>query len=130
MIIITGGAYQGKKDYVEKTYNISKCQMLNGKECSTEDLIQTKCVYNFHFFIKRDSDIFNTAKRLVSENPDIIIITDEIGSGIIPLDKNERIWRENTGKICCYLVRYAETVVRLNCGLPLILKNVGKEIKK
>lgn len=126
MIIITGGAYQGKKDYVRKTYNIQKCEMINGRECSTEDLMKTKCVYNFQMFIKKENDIFNTAERLLSENPDIIIITDEIGNGIIPLDKNERIWRETTGKTCCYLVKYAETVVRLNCGLPLVLKNVKK----
>ena len=60
--------------------------------------------------------------RLLCENPDAIVIMDEIGSGIIPLEKSERLWREQTGRAGCRIAGYADTVIRLCCGIPEIIK--------
>ena len=51
-------------------------------------------------------------EKILSDNPDIVIITDEIGSGIVPLDVKEREWREVHGRICCQLAGRADTVSR------------------
>jgi len=119
--MITGGAYQGKREYALKNYNISKSDMLDGKVCDISDLLETKCIYNFHYLTKR-FDI-EDIKKVLTENPDIIIITDIIGEGIIPLEKPERIWRENTGKLCCWIADQAFSVVRVSCGIGQIIKN-------
>ena len=52
----------------------------------------------------------------------IIIISDEIGGGIVPLDAFEREWRETTGRILCRLVSQAEKVTRIVLGLPQVIK--------
>ena len=56
------------------------------------------------------------------ENPDIVIIINEIGAGIIPLEKSERIWREETGRAGCILAENSAEVVRVICGIPVKIK--------
>ncbi len=59
---------------------------------------------------------------LVAANPEIIVVSDEIGCGIVPLDPFERRWREKVGRICCRLAEKADTVVRMDCGCPQVIK--------
>ena len=51
-----------------------------------------------------------------------VIISDEVGCGVVPVDRFEREWRETVGRICCMLAKDAEQVVRLFCGVPMVLK--------
>ena len=51
-----------------------------------------------------------------------VVICNEVGSGIIPLDPKERRGREETGRLCSRLAREATAVVRMVCGLPTVLK--------
>lgn len=63
-----------------------------------------------------------SAERICRENPEVIIICDEIGCGIVPLEKSDRDYRENVGRIMCRVVERAEHVERLICGIPQRLK--------
>lgn len=118
--MITGGAYQGKKKYAVNYYGISENDMKNGKNCSISDLSNTKCIYNFQYLTKKYS--IDDIKKAIFENPDIIIISDIIGEGIIPIEKSERIWRENTGKLCCWIAEKSVSVTRVSCGIGQIIK--------
>ena len=51
-----------------------------------------------------------------------VVIATEIGSGVVPIDAEERARRELAGRLNCLLAEKAETVVRICCGLPLVLK--------
>lgn len=51
-----------------------------------------------------------------------VIISDEVGCGVVPVDRFEREWRETVGRICCLLAKDAEQVVRVFCGVPMVLK--------
>ena len=42
--------------------------------------------------------------------------------GVIPLDPRERRNREAAGRLSCLLAERAETVVRVCCGIPQVLK--------
>ncbi len=66
--------------------------------------------------------------RLLCENPDAVVIMDEIGSGIIPLEKGERLWREQTGRAGCRIAEYADMVIRLCCGVPEVIKGMRESI--
>ena len=50
------------------------------------------------------------------------VICDEVGCGVVPLDREERVWRERVGRTCCALAERAERVERLLCGIPMTLK--------
>ena len=51
-----------------------------------------------------------------------VVISVEIGGGVVPADKKQREARERAGRLACLLAERADTVVRLCCGLPEILK--------
>ena len=36
---------------------------------------------------------------------DRVLVTDEIGCGIVPADAFERLYREETGRLCCQFAR-------------------------
>ena len=50
------------------------------------------------------------------------VLFTEMGSGIVPIDPHERLWREQAGRLSCLLAQRAERVVRIFCGLPTVLK--------
>ena len=50
------------------------------------------------------------------------MVCDEVGSGVIPLQREQREFREATGRLCIALAREASQVVRLVCGIPQVIK--------
>lgn len=51
-----------------------------------------------------------------------IVTCSEVGAGIVPLDAQERAWREAVGRMSCELASQADAVVRMVCGIPVVLK--------
>lgn len=130
MELIIGGAYQGKVDYVCKAYGIDKTMIADGKKASQEEILKAKAIKNFHEWI-RQSMLANQQPSLeileiLKINPELIIITDEVGNGIIPLEHFDRRWREEVGRVCCDLVKQAERVTRVMMGIPLCIKEPNK----
>ncbi|WP_294473168.1 bifunctional adenosylcobinamide kinase/adenosylcobinamide-phosphate guanylyltransferase [uncultured Intestinimonas sp.] len=62
---------------------------------------------------------------LLEVNPEVVILCDEVGCGVVPVDPSERAWREEVGRLCCALARRAERVERVFCGLSMVLKGEG-----
>ena len=62
------------------------------------------------------------AEVIYTAGPHRILVTDEIGYGIVPVDPFEREYREETGRICCLLAERSEEVWRVCCGLGTRLK--------
>lgn len=126
MIFITGGAYEGKSEYAAKILKISENEILDGKNCISDEIFSIKAVKNFQFVVERlienNVDTLDFVQKISEKNPDITIISDEIGCGIIPLEKSERIWREETGKACCKIAEISSVVIRICCGIPSVIK--------
>ena len=59
---------------------------------------------------------------LLEANPGVVILCDEVGCGVVPMDPAERAWRETVGRTCCRLAQRAERVVRVFCGISMTLK--------
>ncbi len=51
-----------------------------------------------------------------------VIICNEVGSGVIPADRKERLGREATGRLSVKLAQKADCVVRMVSGLPMVIK--------
>lgn len=123
MILITGGAYQGKTAYVKAHF---QQEMTDGAVCPFDAAKSAAIITNYHILVRRltesgiEAESFT--REICSENPDCIVLLDEIGSGIIPMDRQERIWRETVGRAGCILAEHAQAVIRLICGIPTALK--------
>ena len=112
MILIIGGAGQGKLAYVlEKTgYTVDQV-------ARTPEEARARPVFaGLENWPELDE------AGLLSANPEVILICDEVGCGVVPVDPAQRAWREQVGRLCCRLAKRAERVERIFCGLPMTLK--------
>ena len=60
--------------------------------------------------------------QLIEKNPDILLITNEQGYGVVPTDRFDREYREKTGRICCQIAKEAKEVHRIVCGVGTVIK--------
>ena len=56
-------------------------------------------------------------EAILDKNRDLIIVCDEIGCGLVPVDAFEREYRESVGRICTELAKNADEVYRVTCGI-------------
>lgn len=126
MRMIIGGAYQGKTNYAIKKYNIESDEIMSGETMEHDKLSEIKCISGYHLFVKKllekGFDPIGITEKILNQNSNIIIIMNEIGNGIIPIEKSERIWREQVGKVGCYLAERAASVERIICGQAVMIK--------
>lgn len=127
MILIVGGAFQGKLEYACKLTGYKKEDFLDGAVCSEEAVFGAKGIHHFHEYVKNrmkeGRDCQDLAEKLLMENPDIVIVANELGYGIVPMDPFDRSWRETVGRVCTRLAKGADRVERVVCGLGMVLKS-------
>lgn len=126
MYFITGGVYAGKTAYAAKQFDIRPEMITDGADCTFETAMAAVCIKNYQQLIRRlladGQQPFLFTQTLLDKNPDVIIMMNEIGCGIVPLEREERRWREQTGWCGCLIAERARAVVRLCCGCPSVLK--------
>lgn len=133
MKLVIGGYAQGKLEYVKKKYNVKEelifdCALPGKEEIEKinpgkDDVV---VVSSLHKWIRKrikeggrpEEEVASFAKK----NPNAVIISDEVGNGIVPMDPFERVYRERTGRILCDLAANAEEVERVICGIPQKIK--------
>lgn len=71
---------------------------------------------------KNTEEIWNIVEKIIDSVEAIIIISDEIGNGIVPIDENERIYREETGRLLIKIAKKAKTVERILMGIGMKIK--------
>ena len=117
MILVIGGMGQGKLAAV-----------LRNTEYTEKDVICTPgegkpVLNNLQGAVRSALAEGKTQEQILAELAGhAVIISDEVGCGVVPVDRFEREWRETVGRICCLLAKDAEQVVRLFCGVPMVLK--------
>ena len=147
MEVYFGGAFQGKLEYVLEKKGCLK--VADGACCSLKDIKEAQVLNHLHLYIKRltykEGAAYNTtvddtittdttaktmpAAEIINDiyeaNPDIILICDEVGGGIVPLKKEDRIYRETVGRALCCAVKKSDRVERVMCGIGQCLKCDG-----
>ena len=120
MILIIGGAYQGKLTYAVKEYGLSEdeCFDLAGG-CPDKEY---RCFYHLEAFLRTLPDAEEALKKLMPYIKNSIVISREVGCGIVPTDASERQYREAHGALLRALCEKAEAVTRIFCGLKEELK--------
>lgn len=102
MIFVTGGCFQGKQQWVLQNCQVQPFRVADGAVCSMEAIKSAGVLDHFHLLVRRWMQAgkipADETEKILSDNPDIVIITDEIGSGIVPLDVKEREWRKYTAE--------------------------------
>lgn len=122
MVLIIGGAYQGKTEYAKKTYSLQDADIFT---CENMDIDpNARVIRHLERFAlacvragKEPAEVLNAI-----DLSDKILICEDISCGVVPMDAVEREWREAVGRMNAMLAAKAARVTRLFCGLPLELK--------
>lgn len=116
MQLVLGGAYQGKLTWAVKEYHIAQDEVL---DLALHDPAPGyRCYTHLEVLTRRDLNPRQCAELFASA----VVISREIGGGIVPLDAAERAWRERHGAMLQTLAARAQRVTRVFCGLTEELK--------
>lgn len=128
MELYIGGFAQGKLNCVLKDNRYANVIDENSFD-KISDFENTVVWNHFHLSVKRllsegisSEEVLQRVMGLSKEVPKLIIISDEIGNGIVPLDAFERKYREETGRLLIEIASASETVVRVSCGITQKIK--------
>lgn len=129
MILIIGGAHQGKGAFARELSGLGQEEFerlaWDGKKDITEDITGKRYLLNFHHRIRRlqergaDTDAY--VEEILEELPEIITM-DEVGCGIVPLERGDRDYREAVGRAGQRMAARAKQVFRVMCGIPVQIK--------
>ena len=126
MRLVLGGIAQGKRDYVKTAYQISENDIFSGEQTELEQLSGVVAVDQFHLWVKRKikegADVPELTEIFIKQNPDCIVICDEVGCGVVPVEKEERDYREQVGRMQIVLAKASESVERVICGIAQKIK--------
>lgn len=118
MILVIGGAASGKRDYVLGLgYQDS--------QIASAVLDQRPVLDRLQDLVAADKDAANDALETLYSKE--VVICDEVGSGVIPAERQEREMREATGRLCNQLASRASKVIRLVAGIPVVIKDNSKQ---
>ena len=132
MKLVIGGRAQGKLNYVLQHMTDENYQIYDGVFPEGEELFNRSnrneilIVNHFHKWVNKElKENRNPEEELeafLKKGVRFVIISDEIGNGIVPVDAFERDYRERTGRMLITLASQADEVVRVICG-------IGQKIK-
>lgn len=127
MELYIGGYAQGKLGYVLKESGRGLESVVDGALEDLADIGQEKEIINrFHewFFrkLQLEEEPEKIIKHILSKRKDLIIISNEVGCGIVPMEETQREYRERLGRCLCDIARKADKVERIISGLGQRIK--------
>ena len=113
MLVVIGGCASGKRTYV--------------KSLGYEDDVMADGVLDGRPVLLSLQDVVAHDERSPEELANClvdkqVVCCREVGNGIVPLDPQERAWRERVGRTLNIVAERADSVVRMVCGIPVVLK--------
>ncbi len=106
MIYCFGPYYAGKQTYIQKALGLDAETFAACAVRDVQELVPCE-------------DLTSLADRLAQKR---VVLQTELGGGLVPLDPAEREKREAAGRLSCLLAARADTVIRVCCGLPQLMK--------
>lgn len=144
MHFITGGAFNGKRKWVKKHYNMGESLWLSAynadsiTESSNVNIPAMVVLEGIEKWIHAqiDLDILPDVQRQnvmeqikpwlnwewEDSHRTLVIIGTDISKGIVPIDKEDRLWRDITGWVYQDLVEQAERAHIIWYGIEQTLK--------
>ena len=120
MILIIGGAYQGKLTFAKDAFGVMDADVFT---CGSGEIdFSKKCIYKVEAFCYAHPDPVEYFRQNREQWQDSILICQDIFCGVVPMGAENRAWRQKTGRLCQFLSKEASQVSRIFCGLEQQLK--------
>lgn len=110
MILVIGGAYQGKKAFAMQLASEMSYEVID----RFQDCVRKQ--------MEEEIPLEPFLEALLKKNPHTIIVMDEVGYGIVPMKAQDREYREWVGAAGQFLAKEAEKVYRVMCGIGVQIK--------
>ncbi len=107
MIFVFGPLWSGKRAAVKRLMGWDDAALAERAVWDVQELVRTR------------TDLEELAIELSRAEA---VIATETGSGVVPVDADERAARERAGRLNCLLAERADAVVRVFCGIPKVVK--------
>ena len=113
MVLILGGYGAGKKRYARS---------LGYTDADMGEDAQADCpvLVGLESLVRSDPEHADALLPLLLKKE--LVLCCEVGSGVVPFDRKDRVYREATGRLTCALAERATAVVRVVAGIPVALK--------
>lgn len=113
MILIIGSDSAGKRTY-------AKSLGYNENDMSDGVLNEKPVIFHVENMVYDNPDnAMNLLQELFKKE---VVICSEVGSGIIPCSDQDQYKRRMVGKLCINLAKEATKVVRVQAGIPTLIK--------
>ena len=78
------------------------------------------CYPDFHEAIRRavleaHQDPREFARQFCAAHSDAIVVANEVGAGVVPIAREDRLFREAVGRALCIVAQKSESVTRCVC---------------
>ena len=110
MILVVGGAFQGKQEFARELAAKKKLQVVNFFHNQIQRLLED------------GEDVRDYIGNLLKKTPDVVIVMDEVGAGVVPVERSDREYQEAIGLAGQLLAREAGEVYRVMCGIGMRIK--------
>ena len=158
MVLIIGGAWQGKTEFAKRLLQIEDADICNIERqqektdadiCNVErqqektdaDVCRVKrktsavennpalrgipdsirAIAHYEQWIRMQyeakADPVEELHRLLNRNSAVCLIADEVGRGVVPINRRERAARDVIGRTLVEAAKMAEQVYRVTCGI-------------
>ena len=113
MILIIGARSSGKREYAAS---------LGYLKSDMSDDVRSGCkvIYDIQDEVDKAPEKTDELFELLKKKD--IVISNEVGSGVIPCTPHGRASREAAGRLLIALAGEAKSVIRMVCGIPTVIK--------
>lgn len=134
MHIIIGGAYNGKRNYVENLVEEKDVIWCHGSLTAVAaskntniTLVISGVEKMFEHLMSQDEvaqaiNLFEQIKEVSSGFNEVYIIVKDMGRGIVPVEAEQRKLRDVLGRLYQLLMQEAKNVTRIWYGIPQQIK--------
>ena len=122
--LIVGGAYQGKRAFAQKEFDLLPEELADGAQVDLEMLLPKRAVYNVQHLVRRALAEQMAVPTLLELLEGKIVLCDEVGCGVVPAEREPELWREAVGRLCCDLAARADVVYWVRAGIAQKIKGV------
>ncbi len=112
MILIIGGKFHGKYEFLKKYFK--EDQILDCEKNFCDNFSSYKVIYNVHHILNDEVNNMNFENK--------VVVGDEIGIGIVPIEFSDRKKRDEVGRFYQRLGKNADVVIRIWYGIPIYIK--------
>ena len=114
VILVVGGIASGKRSYAH-SLGFADSDMSEELSSSCPVLLDAQELVR-----SEDVDAASLVDTLAATKQ--VVLCQEVGSGIVPISRGERDWRDRVGALSKNLAERADAVVRMVSGIPQVLK--------